>query len=98
MKQFVDLAGEMGWTWIEFDNALALGNQGADPPEKWMAIPWIPEFVRYARSKGVSRSDFPSPPPAGSDRAASRSARRTCRGRWGRSSALTLAASAAPPD
>ena len=54
MKQFVDLASEMGWTWIEFDNALALGNQGADVPEKWMAIPWIPELVRYARSKGVN--------------------------------------------
>ena len=54
MRQFVDLAGEMGWTWIEFDNALALGNQGADVPEKWMAIPWIPELVSYARSKGVN--------------------------------------------
>lgn len=54
MKQFVDLASEMGWTWIEFDNALALGNQGADAPDKWMAIPWIPELVRYARSKGVN--------------------------------------------
>ncbi len=46
MKQFVDLASDLGWTWIEFDNALALGNQGADPPDKWMAIPWIPELVR----------------------------------------------------
>lgn len=54
MRQFVDLASEMGWTWIEFDNALALGNQGADTPEKWMAIPWIPELVNYARSKGVN--------------------------------------------
>ncbi|MHB8969787.1 MAG: glycoside hydrolase family 97 protein [Pirellulaceae bacterium] len=54
MKQFVDLASDMGWTWIEFDNALALGNQGADAPEKWMAIVWIPELVRYARSKGVN--------------------------------------------
>ena len=54
MKQFVDLASEMGWTWIEFDNALALGNQGADVPEKWMAIPWIPELVKYASSKGVN--------------------------------------------
>jgi alpha-glucosidase len=53
MKQFVDLASEMGWTWIEFDNALALGNQVADA-DKWMAIPWIPELVRYASSKGVS--------------------------------------------
>ncbi|MHB0960027.1 MAG: glycoside hydrolase family 97 protein [Pirellulaceae bacterium] len=54
MKQFVDLASDMGWTWIEFDNALALGNQGADVPEKWMTIPWIPELVKYASSKGVN--------------------------------------------
>jgi alpha-glucosidase len=54
MKQYVDLAAEMGWPWIEFDNALALGNQGADPPEKWMAVPWIPELVKYAGAKGVS--------------------------------------------
>ena len=54
MKQFVDLASEMGWTWIEFDNALALGNQGGDRPDKWMALQWIPELVKYAASKGVS--------------------------------------------
>ncbi len=53
MKQFVDLASDMGWTWIEFDNALALGNQVADA-DKWMAIPWIPELVKYASSKGVN--------------------------------------------
>ncbi|MEI6654367.1 MAG: glycoside hydrolase family 97 catalytic domain-containing protein [Verrucomicrobiota bacterium] len=54
MSQFVDLAAEMGWTWIEFDNALALGNQTADPPEKWMACAWIPELVAYATRKGVA--------------------------------------------
>ena len=54
MKQFVDLATEMGWTWVEFDNALALGNQQGDPPDKWMAIPWIPELVKYAHSKGIN--------------------------------------------
>jgi hypothetical protein len=54
MSRFVDLAAEMGWTWIEFDNALALGNQTADPPEKWMACEWIPELVAYAKRKGVA--------------------------------------------
>lgn len=54
MKQFVDLASEMGWTWIEFDNALALGNQGGDKPDKWMALQWIPELVSYAGSKGIN--------------------------------------------
>jgi alpha-glucosidase len=54
MKQFVDQAAEMGLRWIEFDNALALGNQQADPPEKWMAVPWIAEVAVYANSKGIS--------------------------------------------
>jgi alpha-glucosidase len=54
MSQFVDLAAAMGWPWIEFDNALALGNQTADPPEKWMACAWIPELVTYAKGKGVA--------------------------------------------
>ncbi len=54
MSQFVDLAAAMGWAWIEFDNALALGNQTADPPEKWMACAWIPELVAYAKRKGVA--------------------------------------------
>ncbi len=54
MKQFVDLASEMGWTWIEFDNALALGNQGGDTPDKWMTLPWIPELVSYASKKGIN--------------------------------------------
>ncbi len=54
MKQFVDLASEMGWTWVEFDNALVLGNDQGDLPEKWMAIPWIPELLDYARSKMIS--------------------------------------------
>ncbi len=54
MKQFVDLASEMGWTWIEFDNALVFGNQITDVPDQWMAVPWIPEVVQYARTKGVN--------------------------------------------
>ena len=54
MKQFVDLASEMGWSWIEFDNALAMGNQGGDKPDRWMTLRWIPELVKYATGKGVS--------------------------------------------
>jgi alpha-glucosidase len=36
MKEFVDLAATMGWTWIEFDNALALDTPFGGAPEKWM--------------------------------------------------------------
>ncbi len=54
MKQFVDLASEMGWPWIEFDNALALKDKWGCPPEKWMDCPWFPELTAYAAKKNVN--------------------------------------------
>ena len=54
MKQFVDLASEMGWPWIEFDNALALKDPWGCPPEKWMTCPWFPQLTAYAASKNVA--------------------------------------------
>ncbi len=55
LKEFVDLAAEMGWKWIEFDNALAFGiDTGSRTPfAEWMQIQWIPEFIAYANSKGI---------------------------------------------
>lgn len=55
LKEFVDMAAEMGWKWIEFDNAIAFGEDTSTKTEfgKWMSIPWIPEFVAYANSKGI---------------------------------------------
>jgi alpha-glucosidase len=55
LKEFVDMAAEMGWKWIEFDNALAFGiDTGSETPfAEWMSIHWIPEFVAYANSKGI---------------------------------------------
>ena len=55
LKAFVDMAAEMGWEWIEFDNALAFGvdTGPVTPFATWMAIDWIPEFVAYANSKGI---------------------------------------------
>jgi len=54
MKQFVDLASEMGWPWIEFDNALAKKDPWGCPPEKWMDCPWFPQLTAYAASKNVA--------------------------------------------
>ena len=53
MKQFVDLAAAMGWKWIEFDNALALGNPWGAQPEKWMDCSWFPLLTAYAATKNV---------------------------------------------
>jgi alpha-glucosidase len=55
LMEFVDMAAEMGWKWIEFDNAIAFGEDTGGRTEfgKWMSIPWIPDFVAYANSKGI---------------------------------------------
>jgi hypothetical protein len=56
MKQFVDLAADLGWGWIEFDNALALEDPGTTykPPERWMDCPWFPQLTAYAASKNIA--------------------------------------------
>jgi alpha-glucosidase len=52
LKKFVDMAGEMGWEWIEFDTALAYPGGEFDASRDWLAAsPWIPEFVKYAADK-----------------------------------------------
>ena len=56
MKQFVDLAADLGWGWIEFDNALALEDPGTTykPPERWMDCPWFPQLTAYAAAKHIA--------------------------------------------
>ena len=54
MKEFVDQASAMGWKWIEFDNALALGTAWGGPPEKWMDCPWFPQLTAYAATKNIA--------------------------------------------
>lgn len=56
MEQFVDLAADLGWGWIEFDNALALEEPGTSykPPERWMDCPWFPQLTAYAAAKNVA--------------------------------------------
>ncbi|MDP6112818.1 MAG: glycoside hydrolase family 97 N-terminal domain-containing protein, partial [Planctomycetota bacterium] len=54
MKQFVDLAAEMDWKWLEFDIPLAAGNGSQITKfEQWSKINWIPELVKYASAKGI---------------------------------------------
>jgi len=54
MQEFVDLAATMGWSWIEFDNALALDTPFGGAPEKWMDCPWFPQLTAYAGRKGIA--------------------------------------------
>ena len=54
LKQFIDLAAEMGWKWIEFDQALVYGDNGASTScTQWKNATWIPSIVQYAKSKGI---------------------------------------------
>ncbi|MDP6546944.1 MAG: glycoside hydrolase family 97 N-terminal domain-containing protein [Phycisphaerae bacterium] len=54
MKQFVDMAAEVGWKWLEFDIPLAAGNgHRITKFEQWSKVPWIPGLVKYASDKGL---------------------------------------------
>lgn len=53
MRQFIDMASEMGWSWLEFDIPLVFGNTGKPAFAAWMQVKWIPELIAYASSKGI---------------------------------------------
>ena len=46
-KQFIDLAAELGWGWIEFDNGIIKVRPGND-------VEWTEQLVAYAASKNVA--------------------------------------------
>lgn len=52
LKDYIDLAAEMNWEYIEFDIGL-LGNNGGYAAEFWRDITYIPEIIEYATSKGI---------------------------------------------
>ena len=51
LKEYVDMAAEMKWEWIEFDVALV----GTDfhTSRLWETTDWIAGFVQYAHSKNI---------------------------------------------
>jgi alpha-glucosidase len=54
MKQFIDMAAEMGWTWLEFDIPLAFGHPFRGTSSAvWMKAEWIPKLIEYAASRGI---------------------------------------------
>ncbi|KPL14374.1 MAG: hypothetical protein AMS26_10970, partial [Bacteroides sp. SM23_62] len=52
MKDYVDLAAEMNWEFVEFDIGL-IGNNGGYAADYWRNIDYIPEVIDYAASKGI---------------------------------------------
>ena len=52
LKDYVDLAAEMNWDFIEFDIGL-IGNNGGYAANFWRKIDYIPEVINYAKSKGI---------------------------------------------
>lgn len=51
LKQYIDLAAEMKWEWLEFD--ISLINTPFHSSRDWENVDWIPEVTAYAHSKGI---------------------------------------------
>jgi alpha-glucosidase len=52
MKEYIDLAAEMNWEYLEFDIGL-IGNNGGYAAGFWRNIDYIPEIIDYATSRGI---------------------------------------------
>ena len=52
LRDYIDLAAEMNWEYIEFDIGL-IGNNGGYAANFWRDIDYIPEVIDYASSKGI---------------------------------------------
>jgi alpha-glucosidase len=52
LKQYIDLAAEMKWTFIEFD--VSLIGSPSYAIDLWKTTPWVKRIVDYAASKGIS--------------------------------------------
>jgi len=51
LKEYIDLAAEMRWPYIEFDLSI-IGNK-VRSMNVWRTTPWIQEVIAYAKSKGI---------------------------------------------
>ncbi len=52
LKDYIDLAAEMNWRYIEFDIGL-MGNNGGYAAGYWRDIEYIPEVIDYAAAKNI---------------------------------------------
>ncbi len=52
LRQFIDFAADMGWQWLEFDNALV--GSTFESKQIWMTTDWVPDLIKYADSKGIN--------------------------------------------
>jgi alpha-glucosidase len=52
LKEYIDMAVEMQWDYLEFDIGL-LGNKGGYAINYWREVDYIPEVVNYAKEKGI---------------------------------------------
>jgi len=52
LKEYIDLASEMNWSFVEFD--VSLIGSPSYAIDKWKTTPWVKRIVEYAASKGVS--------------------------------------------
>ncbi|KAA6351417.1 alpha-glucosidase [termite gut metagenome] len=52
LKQYVDLAAEMNWKWIEFD--VSLVGSPFRTSKEWETTTWLKDFTDYANGKGIN--------------------------------------------
>ncbi len=52
LKDYIDMAAEMEWEYLEFDIGL-LRNKGGYAADFWREVDYIPDIVNYASSKGI---------------------------------------------
>lgn len=52
LKEYIDMASAMNWTFVEFD--VSLIGSPSYAIDKWKTTPWVKRIVDYAVSKGVS--------------------------------------------
>jgi len=52
LKDYIDLAAEMNWDYLEFDIGL-IGNNGGYAANFWREVAYIPEVIEYADSRGI---------------------------------------------
>lgn len=51
LKEYVDLAADMKWKWIEFD--VSLINSPLRASKEWRNVNWIPSLTQYAKQRGI---------------------------------------------
>jgi len=51
LKEYIDMAQAMGWSFLEFD--VALIGSSSEANDNWLTTPWLKEVTDYAHERGI---------------------------------------------